>query len=246
MQNLRFPALKRRCQFYLRYDLASDSSWFGDRRAHAALTLKRRSPQLDIQILRDPDIGVIGVGEGTTPNVHQHLLGGLGIKHRDLYERAAPTWKLGIRFLWGPRKDFFYSFVDDLNGVRPGMKMPVGYYCDEEFTNLSPPMALMGQGYAFQRDAGQMPDLQPWFALHIENHKLVGLLEEVAVERGIRITDGKVTEVVRGEKGITALRLADGQCKEADFFIDASGFKSELLGGALEEPFQSFGKTLFL
>jgi tryptophan 7-halogenase len=32
----------------------------------AALTLKRRSPMLDIEIIRDPDIGVIGVGEGTT------------------------------------------------------------------------------------------------------------------------------------------------------------------------------------
>ena len=32
---------------------------------------------------------------------------------------------------------------------------------------------------------------------------------------------------------------------EADFFVDCSGFRSELLGKVLEEPFESFGGTLF-
>jgi len=32
----------------------------------AALTLKRKLPWLQVQVVRSPDIGVIGVGEGTT------------------------------------------------------------------------------------------------------------------------------------------------------------------------------------
>jgi thioredoxin reductase len=35
----------------------------------AALTLKRRLPQLQMVVLRSPDIGVIGVGEGTTASI---------------------------------------------------------------------------------------------------------------------------------------------------------------------------------
>jgi tryptophan halogenase len=39
--------------------------------------------------------------------------------------------------------------------------------------------------------------------------------------------------------------LSDGRRLEADFFIDASGFRSELLGRTLAEPFISFAPSLF-
>jgi tryptophan halogenase len=41
----------------------------------AALTLKRELPRLKVTVLRSPDIGIIGVGEGTTPGVPLHLFG---------------------------------------------------------------------------------------------------------------------------------------------------------------------------
>ncbi len=34
----------------------------------AGLSSKRKIPQLNVWIVRSPEIGVIGVGEGTTPN----------------------------------------------------------------------------------------------------------------------------------------------------------------------------------
>ena len=49
----------------------------------------------------------------------------------------------------------------------------------------------------------------------------------------------------RGPEGIAAIHLEDGRRLDADFFIDASGFRSELLGKALEEPFISFDRALF-
>lgn len=67
----------------------------------AALSLKRKIPQLEVNIVRDPDLGVIGVGEGTTPNFPAHLFEYLGIKRKAFYAMAEPSWKLGIRFLWG-------------------------------------------------------------------------------------------------------------------------------------------------
>ena len=39
----------------------------------AAMTLRRKLPQLNVQVVRSPDIGVIGVGEGTTPLFPQML-----------------------------------------------------------------------------------------------------------------------------------------------------------------------------
>ena len=103
----------------------------------------------------------------------------------------------------------------------------------------------MDEGKVFHRQPDGSPDVQPWHAFHIENEKFVAMLEKIAVDSGVEIVDGRVDGVERGDQGVTAVRLDDGRRLEADFFIDSSGFRSELLGKTLEEPFVSFDKTLF-
>src|SRR6478672_10442271 len=49
----------------------------------------------------------------------------------------------------------------------------------------------------------------------------------------------------RGPQGIAAIVLEDGQRLTADLYIDASGFRSQLLGQTLEEPFISYSASLF-
>ena len=211
----------------------------------AALTLKRKIPRLDVEIVRDPDLGVIGVGEGTTPFFPSHLFDYLGIKRKRFYRMAEPTWKLGIRFLWGARGCFDYTFSQQLDKQFAGLKMPNGFYCDDEFSDVDQPAALMRAGKVFTRQANRSPDIQGWHAFHIENHKLVETLELEARESRVKITDGKMSGAERGPAGIAALQLSDGRRIEADLFVDASGFASELLGEVLGEPFESFDKTLF-
>ena len=211
----------------------------------AALSLKKKIPQVKVRIVRSPDIGVIGVGEGTTPNFPRHLFDYLGIPRKRFYQLAEPTWKLGIRFLWGPRQRFDYTFSGQLDSHWSDLPRPNGFYCDEEFACVDAPAALMREGKAFHKQPNGIPDIQPWHAFHIENKKFVDMLEEVAREAGVEFIDGRVTGSERGPQGISAVHLEDGRKLEADFFVDASGFRSELLGRALEEPFESFGGTLF-
>ncbi|MES2439401.1 MAG: tryptophan 7-halogenase [Verrucomicrobiota bacterium] len=211
----------------------------------AAISIKRKIPQLNVRVVRSPSIGVIGVGESTTPNFPRHLFEYLGISRKRFYELAQPTWKLGIKFLWGSRGRFDYTFNLQLDSHWSDLPKPTGYYCDESFDNASLPGALMRQEMAFPRQANGAPDIHGWHAFHIENKKFVEILEIVAREHGVEFTDGKVTGSERGPNGISAIHLEDGQRLEADFFVDASGFRSELLGKALETPFFSFGKSLF-
>jgi tryptophan halogenase len=212
----------------------------------AALSLKRKIPQITVRIVRSPDIGVIGVGEGTTPNFPVHLFDYLGISRRQFYAHAQPTWKIGIRFLWGPRGQFFYGFGRQLDSHWTDLPRPNGYYCDESFENVDLPTALMSQGKVFAaQQSGGGPDIQGWHGFHIENKKLVEVLEMAARAVGVEIVDGRVTSAERGPKGIASVILEDGQRLEADFFVDSSGFRSELLGRALEEPYVSFGNALF-
>src|SRR5690606_19349267 len=92
------------------------------------------------------------------------------------------------------------------------------------------------------------PNLDTPYAFHIENVKLIGWLEHHARKIGVEIVDANVTAAETGpvrttgreEQGIKALVLADGTRVTADLFADASGFRSELLGRALAEPYLSF------
>jgi tryptophan 7-halogenase len=212
----------------------------------AALTLRTRLPQLSIRIVRSPEIGVIGVGESTTPNLPYHLFKYLQISPKLFYALAEPTWKMGIHFIWGPRGSFDYSFEPQLDVRVPELPRPNGYYCDNEFSNMCLQTALMAQKKAFAMQAsGGGPEIPSWHAFHLDNPKLVKTLEVIARERGIEFIDAKVEGAERGPAGVAAIILEDGRRLTADFYIDASGFRSQLLGQTLEEPFLSFSSSLF-
>jgi tryptophan halogenase len=212
----------------------------------AAISLRLKIPTVAVRVVRSPEIGVIGVGEGTTPNFPKHLFEYLGISRKRFHAMAEPTWKLGIRFLWGPRGRFDYTFDHQLDAQYSGLAAPNGFYCEDEFRCASVPSALMWHGRAFPRQPDGCPDIQAWHAFHIENEKFVSVLEVVAREAGVEIIDGKVTGHERlPEGGIAAVHLEDGRRLATDLFVDCSGFRSELLGKALAEPFTSFDRSLF-
>ena len=57
----------------------------------AAISLARKIRQVTVRIVRRPDLGVIGVGEGTTPNFPRHLFEYLGSSRKRFYAMAEPT-----------------------------------------------------------------------------------------------------------------------------------------------------------
>ena len=95
------------------------------------------------------------------------------------------------------------------------------------------------------RRADGWPQFHSAYAFHIENTRLVDYLSALCNEVDVTTLEGTVDRVERGEEGVAALHLRDGRTVRADLFIDASGFRSELLGTALEEPFISFNDALF-
>ena len=213
----------------------------------AAITLRKKLPAVAVWVVRSSEMGVIGVGEGTTPALPIHLFDFLGISQARFYAQAEPTWKLGIRFLWGPRDHFDYPFGARCNGKWKNLQRSNGFYVDEDFSGASLESALMEAGRVFARDPrrGGAPEMSVPFGFHIENLKLVATLEALAVELGVSFVEGRVSGTERGAEGIAALMLEDGRRLEADLFVDASGFRSELLGRALEEPFLDYGRALF-
>src|SRR5207302_8897707 len=115
----------------------------------AALTLKRRLPQHQVTVLRSPDIGVIGVGKGTTAAFPRHFFENLKLKPKQFYAEAQPTWKLGLKFLWGPRAEFYYTFATEYEQRPPDLPRQTGFYIhDEEVPDTGTISALMAHDKA--------------------------------------------------------------------------------------------------
>ena len=211
----------------------------------AAIALKRRLPRLVVRVLRSPDIGVIGVGEGTTSQFPRVLFGTLGLAMDKFYAEAQPQWKLGLKFEWGPRSHFFYSFSDANDERLQGLSRNNGFYANGGPSDLW--TALMEAGRVVPRSSAGLPAFfnHQHMAFHVENVKLVGYLEARCRELGVEFQDATVSGVELSDVGVVALKLDDGTKAAADFFVDASGFRSELLGKALAEQFVSYSDALF-
>jgi tryptophan halogenase len=210
----------------------------------AAITLKRKLPNLQLRVVRSPDIGVIGVGEGTTVAFPRHFFEYLRLKPQQFYTQGEPTWKLGIKFLWGPRKEFYYTFAYEYQHRYPELSRNNGFFCGEDHHPPGRVSAFMAHDKAFARRVDGTPDFHSHHAFHIENKKLVGWLENVARDLGVQVLDATVRPE-RGPAGIAALVPERGDRITADLFVDASGFRSELLVGALGEPLISYTDSLF-
>jgi tryptophan 7-halogenase len=103
----------------------------------------------------------------------------------------------------------------------------------------------MSHDKVFARKPNGEPLIGSDLAYHVENAKFVSFLEVKAIELGIPVVDDTVNEVSQDDRGITALHLASGQTVSADLYVDCTGFRSVLLGKALEEPFIDFKSTLW-
>ena len=214
----------------------------------AAVTLRVRLPGLNVTVLRSPEIGVIGVGEGTTAFFPDFLHGYLRVEPADFVREAGPTFKLGTRFLWGPRPRFDYPFATQFDQRLAGLDGPAGRYAADPATpidGLSLSGALMAADRAFERRPDGRAGLRPGVAYHVENAAFVAYLERLAAHVGVDVQDDTVSGVERSpDGGVATVVSRSGQRRSADLFVDCSGFSSTLLGGALREPLVSFASSL--
>lgn len=211
----------------------------------AALAIKKRYPAMRVTLVESSAVPIIGVGEATTTLMPPFLHGQLGLDVVKLFREVAPTFKLGIRFDWGAPEDYFFNYPF-------GDADPISAYAHEgHIGRQSLTSLLMSQGKSLivRESTGGHRSYLPStkFAYHLNNASFVRYLSDAATEAGIERVDMKIETVELSADGasVEKIRSADGRELSFDFFVDASGFRSLLLEGALESPFKSFASSLF-
>ncbi len=204
-----------------------------------ALALRRKHPELEVTLIESSAVPIIGVGEATTPLMPQFLHADLGVDVHELFREVRPTLKLGIRFLWGPphQADFNYPF-----GRHQVLE---AFVHDGHLRNCSLRSMMMSRGVVPIHDDVSRLDTE--VAYHLDNASFVSFLARRAERLGVEHIDATVVDVDVSEDGeeVQSLLTEDGRRLTFDFYVDASGFRSLLLGGALRSPFTSFAGSLF-
>jgi tryptophan halogenase len=211
----------------------------------AALSRFLRPDDVTVTLVESDEIGIIGVGEATIPDMLQFNLF-LGLVEADLMRATQATFKLGIEFVdWsGQGSRYFHPFGFhgvDIDGIdfhqywlrcrAAGLRRSIGEYCLTEI------VARNGRfGFPDLRVAGA-PASYLRYAYHFDATLYAGYLRRHAEQRGVRRVEGKVCEVLRApESGdVTAVRLTDGRTIGGEFFFDCTGFRA-LLMNALDVP----------
>jgi tryptophan 7-halogenase len=211
-----------------------------------ALALRARRPWLDVTLVESTKIPIIGVGEATVPEMLRFLHQYLGIEPAEFYASVMPTWKLGIKFEWGPDPAGFMAPFD-WGSHSIGALGALGVNGSINGFSLGS-LLMMADRTAVFDVAGRPVSLMPYlpFAYHLDNARFVRYLTELAGRRGVRHVDATIAKIVlRGDDWVDHLRTADGRDLRYDFYVDCTGFRSRLLGDALHVPFQSYAGSLF-
>jgi hypothetical protein len=207
-----------------------------------------------VTLIESRNIGIIGVGEGSTPQL-KAFFDRLGIAESKWMPACNATYKNGISFQgWSSHpgyESYFHPFPTPLDNHTAGKFF---YNTQARRTGRDvaahPDQFFLPALLAATSKAPIAPEnfpLEPSYGYHFDAHKVGAFLADHAAENlGVKHVEGKVETVERAENGdIAALVTEAGSRIAGDFFLDCSGFRAILFNGALEEPFIPFSDNLF-
>ncbi len=206
-----------------------------------------------VTLVESPDIGIIGVGEGSTPQL-KAFFDSIGAAEAEWMPRCNATYKVGILFRgWAPQSgvgSYFHPFPTQIDGHTAPAFFHNGLLRRKGVdVSAHPDRFFLPARLAAERLAPISPPNFPFeasYGYHFDAHLVGQYLSDHARRFGVAHIRGNVTHIGVNEAGaITHLDLEGGRRIDGDFFIDSTGFRSLLAQQALGVKFKSFGANLF-
>jgi len=201
-----------------------------------ALILKKRL-NVKIQAIVPSNIGIIGVGEGSTEHFddfRQHM----SLDVKDVLRETKGTLKSGIMFeRWTDKHHWYLHHIHSMWNIKLGLSARNYEYLmiNNKGASCFAPMTL------FHNEVGLEPS-DRLIQYHFNTFKLNEYLTKLCKENHINIIDDEIVDVVLDSKGIKQLK-GKKKTYKSSFYIDCTGFK-KLLISKLGAKWQSYSKYL--
>lgn len=169
----------------------------------------------------------------------------LDVPEHQWMDASQATFSLGTRFEgWRGDSDGFWHIFGMVPLDGGGRISPIqvwvrdwlaGETVDPFARALYPGTAVAEAGQApknaFDEGSAQLP-----YGFHLDTLSLAAFMKEHATARGVVHLQGPVEAVEKDGERITAVQLATGERLLADLYLDCTGSRGLLIGGALDEP----------
>jgi tryptophan 7-halogenase len=212
--------------------------------------------QVEIRLIESDEIGIIGVGEATIPHIRNYFPLA-GIDPLKMISETKATFKLGIDFVdWGaPGERYIHGFGKigrDMLwlhthqlwlAARERSPESVKHF-DHYALNC---VAALKDRFAFpdpRNRSSPLADLD--YAYQFDASLFARMLRGECESRGVERVEGRIVDVIQNaETGfVERVRLTDGREVDGDLFVDCSGMRALLIGGALGVEYQRWNKWL--
>jgi tryptophan halogenase len=203
----------------------------------SALILKRK---LDIQVdlVHSPNIGIIGVGEGSTEHF-SNFMEFMGIDSDTIIKRCGATFKSGIMFEGWSEKPYLHSITQEFT-PKVGQYFPVIAEAIIQNVEITSKHTWKNNINEIFTNPTPRP---PFFQYHFDTFKLNEFLTELAKEMHINIYEDDIKDIILKSNGDIDYIVGEKQNYDYNFYIDSTGFK-RILMNKLGAEWVSFGKYL--
>ena len=209
----------------------------------SALMLRKAFPISDITLIASSDVGIIGVGEGSTEHWSK-FMNYCDIPLLEMIVETEATHKYGIRFEnWSTKfPDYFHSISGD-EAIFAWHMYPIYMKLISSGKLLTD---YTGGSKLRDNKIRKLNMHQNTNQFHFDTFALNRYFVKKCISRGIKIIDAFIEDVrIESEYGnIVGVDLKDALPIDADFWIDATGFKRVLLSKIDECKWNSFSTYL--
>jgi tryptophan halogenase len=208
----------------------------------AAIALARSlGKDTRISLVESSDISTVSVGESTNPTT-QKFHRRIGLDEKEFMRASNGTYKLSIRFADFHRKGKAYHHAFGEPVGWPGDPRNMFFRNGADNQHISAHLADRHKFYdsGIVRRYGEQE-----YGYQVDTDRYGAHLRTLSLAAGVEHFVDTVTQVVLGEQGeISCVETANSGVLKADMFIDCTGFRSLLLGKALQEEYKPINHLL--
>jgi len=209
----------------------------------SALMLKQAFPNKQIEVISSTDIGIIGVGEGSTE--HWRIFMDIcQIPLAEMIYETKATHKNGIRFEnWTNHTPDYFHSISGFSQENKFNIYPLYAYLIENNKTLTENIASTALIENMVRADNPHTSVNQY---HFDTFKLNKYLTNLCLNRGISMRDAHILHVnLNSENGsIESITIESGEKITADFWVDATGMKRLLISSLKSQNWKSFSNYL--
>jgi tryptophan halogenase len=193
----------------------------------------------NVTLVESDEIGILGAGEGTTPNF-VNFIHSLDINFEYLLKETGGTIKNGISFeRWNEDNEndrYIHGFqildkkIIAFNDSQNLKEYAFGKNLKTEIYDYVTKISYMNKvGFILENENIYGPLIN--FGVHFNARKLADFLKSIALKRGITRIEGKAKKIINDNDGyIEKIILESNEEISLDFVFDCSGFKRKIIG----------------